>query len=281
MNWQNIIFVSVATIVLLAIARVVNQLIMRTSMTDSLIQRDNPAVGIEIAGYLLGVILIITSILSGPGHENLWSNVLWVGIYGIGGILLLTLVTVPSIQIILSADAMTSIKNGNVAAGIVVAGSYIGTAAVISGSFAGEGTGNIVSAIIFYAVGQISFLVITFIFRLLTAYDDSKEVMNGNVPAALSYAGNMISVGLIVGNAVLGNFLDYQTSLISFGKALLVVLALYPIRQWVVQGIFLGGGFKIYGGRLDMEISKDRNLNAGLLEATTYIATAILVTRLV
>jgi uncharacterized membrane protein YjfL (UPF0719 family) len=281
MNWQNIIFVSVATIVLLAIARVVNQLIMRTSMTESLIQRDNPAVGIEIAGYLLGVVLIITAILSGPGHGDLWSNVLWVGIYGIGGILLLTLVTVPSIHIILSGDCISAIKNGNVAAGIVAAGSYIGTAAVIAGSFAGEGTGNIVSAIIFYLVGQISFLVITFLFRLLTAYDDSKEIMNGNVPAALSYAGNMVSVGLIVGNAVMGNFIDYQTSLISFGKALLVVLALYPIRQWVVQGILLGGGFKIYGGRLDEEISKDKNLNAGVLEATTYIATAILVTRLV
>jgi uncharacterized membrane protein YjfL (UPF0719 family) len=246
-------------------------------MTDSLINRDNPAMGVEVAGYLLGVILIIASVLNGPGHESLWVNIMWVAIYGVGGILFLALVATFGLRLILSKKCIEEIKNGNVAVGIVSAGSYIGTAAVIAGSVAGEGGGNLISSLVFFIAGQLIFLIITYIFRLLTAYDDTKEVLDKNIPAAMSYAGMMIAIGLIVGNAITGKFINYEESFIDFGKALLVVLALYPIRQWLVQGLLLGGGFTLYGGRLDDEISKDRNINAGVIESITYISTAILV----
>jgi uncharacterized membrane protein YjfL (UPF0719 family) len=277
MVWQAILFVCVATTILLAVARLVNQVVMHTSMTDSLIKRDNPAMGIEISGYLLGVILIISSVLSGQDQGSFWINIMWVVIYGIGGILFLAFVATFGLKLILSKKCLQEIKDGNVAAGIVSAGSYIGTAAVIAGSVAGDGGGDWLASLVFFIAGQLAFLVITYIFRFLTAYDDAKEILDKNIPAALSYAGLMIAVGLIVGNAVTGSFISYERSFIDFGKALLVVLALYPIRQWLVQGLLLGDGFTIYGGKLDYEISKVRNLNAGIIEAVTYISTAILV----
>jgi uncharacterized membrane protein YjfL (UPF0719 family) len=280
MVWQTIIFVCVSTTVLLAVARFVNQIVMSTSMTDSLINRDNPAMGIEIAGYLLGVILIISAVLSGPGHDTLQDNIMWVSIYGIGGILFLSLVATLGLRLILSKKCLQEIRDGNIAVGIVSAGSYVGTAAVIAGSVTGEGSGNWTSTLVFFLAGQLSFLLITYIFRLLTSYDDTKEVLDKNISAALSYAGLMISVGLIVGDAIKGDFISYEKSLLDFGKSLLVVVALYPIRQWLVQGLLLGGGFSLYGGRLDEEISKDRNINAGVIEAVTYISTAVLVTGL-
>jgi uncharacterized membrane protein YjfL (UPF0719 family) len=281
MAWQTILFICAATIVLLAVARFVNQLVMHTRITEALIQRDNPAVGIQVAGYLLGVIKIIASVLSGEGHGDFWMNTLWVAVYGIGGILFLTYISTIGLQLFLSRNCMQAIREGNVAAGIVAAGSYIGTGSVISGSFAGEGSGTLAAAVVFFVAGQVAFLVITYLFRLLTAYNDAKEILNGNIPAALSYAGVMVAVGIIVGNAVMGDFVDYATGFIAFGKALLVVLALYPIRQWLVQGLLLGGGFRLYGGSLDEEISRDRNINAGVIEAATYIGAALLVTRLV
>ncbi|MBI4640938.1 MAG: DUF350 domain-containing protein, partial [Candidatus Tectomicrobia bacterium] len=250
-------------------------------ITDALIRRDNPAVGIEIAGYLLGVLWIIAAVLSGSGHSNLWFETLEVAVYGVGGILFLAFVATVGLRLFLSSHSLQAIQEGNVAAGIVAAGSYIATGSIISGAVAGEGSGTIVTAIVFFVVGQVAFVVITYLFRFLTAYRDSEEILNGNIPAALSYAGVMTAVGIIVGNAVTGDFVDYTTSFVAFGKALLIVLALYPIRQWLVQGLLLGGGFRLYGGSLDEEISRDHNTNAGLIEATTYIATALLVTRLV
>jgi uncharacterized membrane protein YjfL (UPF0719 family) len=277
MVWQTILFVCTATIILLIVARFVNQLVMKTSMTDALINKDNPAFGVQVGGYLFGVILIITAVLSGPGHKDIMIDVMWVLIYGIAGIILLAIIALWATRIILSAKCLESIRQGNIAAAIAMAGAFIGTGAVISATVTGESTGTWIPTVVFFVAGIIAFFVITYLYRLLTSYDDVKEILDKNVPAAMSYAGMMIAVGLIVGNAIKGNFISYEASFKDFGYALIVVVALYPVRQWIVQGLLLGGGFSLYGGRLDSEISKDRNINAGVIEATTYIATALLV----
>jgi uncharacterized membrane protein YjfL (UPF0719 family) len=277
MIWQTILFVCAATIILLIVARFVNQLVMKTSMTDALINKDNPAFGVQVGGYLFGVLLIITAVLSGPGHKDIMVDVMWVLVYGIAGIILLALTALWATRIILSAKCLESIRQGNIAAAMAMAGAFVGTGAVISATVTGESTGSWVPTLVFFLAGIIAFFIITYVYRLLTAYDDVKEILDNNIPAAMSYAGMMIAVGLIVGNAIKGNFITYEQSFKDFGYALIVVVALYPVRQWIVQGLLLGGGFSLYGGRLDLEISRDRNINAGVIEAITYISTALLV----
>jgi len=280
MLWQSILVDLVAIIILLLIARMMNQLVIKTGITEALIHKDNHALGIQISGYLFGVLLIIGSVLSGMGTQDLWTTVMWIAIYGIVGILFLNLFTVLGLKLIISDKCLDAIKSGNSAAGIVSAGGYIATALIIAGTVAGDSQGTWVSAVVFFIAGQVSLIIITLIFRMLTSYNDNEEIVNGNIAAALSYAGLMIAVGLIVGHAVEGDFVDYQSSFLAFGKALLVVVALYPIRQWVVQGLLLGGGFTIYGGRLDKEIKEDKNISVGIIEAAVYISTALLVTRI-
>ena len=84
----------------------------------------------------------------------------------------------------------------------------------------------------------------------------------------------------MAGYAVSGNFTGYSQGFRDFGLMMLATVALYPVRQIVVQMLFLGGGFSFRNGRLDHEIAQDRNVGAGLLEAVGYIATALIVTRL-
>ena len=50
---------------------------------------------------------------------------------------------------------------------------------------------------------------------------------------------------------------------------------MYPVRQFLIQGLIMGCGYKLYGGKLDDEIARDRNIGAGVIEAAIYIATAI------
>jgi uncharacterized membrane protein YjfL (UPF0719 family) len=281
MNWQIIFFVICSTVLLVVVARLVNQLIMNVHLIDSLVEKDNPAIGVQSAGYLLAIMLITASVLSGEGQGSIIGDVIPVIGYGIGGIIILALVSTVSLRFMLSADCMQFVREGNVAAGVVVAGSYVGTGVIIASCVSGEAHGGtFLTSLVFFVVGQLALLAITYLFRFLTAYDDVKEVLAGNVPAALSYAGIMVAVGLIVGHAIEGDFTSYTASLVDFGKALAAVVALYPIRQLLVQGLLLGGGFSIYGGRLDTEISEDRNLNAGIIEAVSYIGAALMIVRL-
>ncbi len=282
MNWQTVlqplVFISLATLVLLVVARLINQFVMSIHLTDALVQKDNPAVGIQIAGYVFGVFIIIGSVLTGSGTGKIMTDAILVMVYGVAGIILLGLITSSSLNLLLEVGASEAIRTGNVAAGITAAGSYIATACVIAACVAGDAEGgNALTSLIFLILGQVSLLLITYLFRFLTDYDDVKEILHGNIPAALSYAGVMIAVGLIVGHAAEGDFVDYSKSFLAFSKALLAVIALYPIRQFLVQGMLLGSGFKLYGGELDKEISRDRNINAGIIEAVSYIGAALLI----
>lgn len=281
MNWQIIFFVICATVLLVVVARLVNQLIMNVHLIDSLVEKDNPAIGVQSAGYLLAIMLITASVLSGEGQGSIIGDVIPVIGYGIGSIIVLALVSTMSLRFLLAGDGLQAVRDGNVAAGTVVAGSYVGTGIIIAACVSGEGRGgSFLTSLVFFGIGQMALLLITFLFRLLTAYDDKKEIFEGNIPAAMSYAGIMIAVGVIVGHAIEGDFVSYNQSLIAFAKAIAAVIALYPIRQLLVQGLLLGGGFTIYGGRLDTEISEDRNLNAGIIEAVSYIAAALMIVKL-
>lgn len=281
MNIQTTLFIVTATLVLVAAARFINQFIMNVRLTESLVQRDNPAIGVQIAGYLLATLLIIASVLTGDGHGNLAKDVLSTLLYGVGGIVLLAFVASHALKLFLNTECLESVRNGNIAAAIVAAASYIATGLVIAACVSGESKGGtVVTAVVFFLAGQVSLLFITFLFRRLTAYDDVKEILAGNMAAAFSYAGILIAVGIIVGHAAEGDFVDYLTSFTGFGKALVAVIALYPIRQFLVQGVLLGSGFSLYAGALDREICEDRNINAGIIEAVSYIAAALMIARL-
>ncbi len=281
MDWQSICFIIATTVVLLAIARYANQFLMQRVMSDELTKSDNAALGVAMAGYLFGVMLIIADVLSGEGHGDWLKDTLSVAGYGIFGIVFLLFVGAFEMRLILSSRTLEQVRSGNLAAGIALTGSFISTSQIIAATVCGEGSGgNVMTAIVFFVIGQISLLLITYVYRFLTDYDDAAEIMNGNNAAALSYAGMMIAVAIVVAQAIRGDFTDYVSSLMDYSAALIVVLAFYPVRQIFIQGILLGGGFKFYGGRLDEEIGKDKNIGAGFIEAATYISTALLAVRL-
>ncbi|MEP7272516.1 MAG: DUF350 domain-containing protein, partial [Acidobacteriota bacterium] len=201
--------------------------------------------------------------------------------YGIGGILAMT-----ATGLIFGVysrwtglDLMAQIKGGNVGAGIISAAEYLAASYLVSGALTGEGVG-IAPTVVFWLAGLLALIVITHLFRYLTAYDDIGEINKGNVAAAAGYAGLLVANGMMVGHAVSGDFNGYSNGFRGFGLMLLVILIFYPVRQFVVQTILLGGGFSFHGGRLDREIAEDRNLGAGLLEAVGYIATAMIATHI-
>ncbi|MBL8205052.1 MAG: DUF350 domain-containing protein [Blastocatellia bacterium] len=280
MDATTIGFVALAAIILLVIARGVYQLVLGVSMTEALIHHDNKAAAIALAGFLLGVIQVIIPVFGGPTH-SFWNDLANVAAYGFVGIVVLTVsgLIFTGYCTLTGTNLKEQIGQGNVAAGITAAGAYLAVSGLTSGILTGDG-GALVPTVVFWLAGLAAMIVLTHLFRLLTAYDDAALISQGNVAAALGFAGLLVAIGMMVGYSVAGTFTGYKEGFISFGLFLLLTLLFYPVRQIVVQMLMLGGGFSLYNGRLDHEIAEDKNVGAGVLEAVGYIATALLITRI-
>jgi uncharacterized membrane protein YjfL (UPF0719 family) len=290
MAWESILFISITLVVMLMIARLVNQFIFKASMTEVISKEDKSALGIALAGFLFGVVQITTEVLAGEGHQSLLVDAGLVALWGLGSIALLTLLSLFGFKLFHGVDYMQEVQKGNVAVGIVAAARFIATSMVIAAAISGENTSTsavamsegsaALASFVFFLVGQLTLIVVTWLFRFLTAYDDAKELASGNIAAALSYSGLMIGMGIAIHKGIKGEFIGYVAGLLSYAKSMSVVIAFYPIRQFLVQGLLIGGSFALYGGTLDQEISRDRNIAAGTIEAMAYIGTALLITRL-
>jgi uncharacterized membrane protein YjfL (UPF0719 family) len=275
----EVVFVIVAALVLLALARWVLQWIFGYPLRTLLTDHDNLAVGLAVVGYLFGVIWTIKVLLGTPS-QGFWLDVLGVLLYGGLGIVLLTAVAMVSCRFFLGGAVREQLEAHNVAAAIVAAGVYVATSLTYSGALEGEGGGFWV-LLLFFVLGQLALLGITHVFRWLTGYDDVREIAAGNVAAALALAGLLIAVGVVVGRAAAGTYTGLLNSLGAFVVALLAVVAFYPVRQLVVQSLILGGPIRWRGVLLDSEIAQDRNIAAGLLEAVAYLTTALFVTYMI
>jgi len=155
------VFVILAAVVLLALARWVQQWLYGKTLHALLTEDDNPAMGIAIAGYLFGVFWAVTALLGNlkdPAHHyellpDLW-NVL---LYGVVGIVLLTAVALGTCRVFLGTGIQEQLAARNVAAAIVVAGVYIATGLTYSGTLSGEG-GSFGILLLFFLLGQLALL---------------------------------------------------------------------------------------------------------------------------
>lgn len=280
MDASTIGFVVLAIIVLLIIARVVYRLLLGQGMTETLINHDNKAAAVSLGGFLLGVIQVVIPVLIGPSH-SFWADVKGVAAYGIGGIIAMTIAGLAFEQYSRWAGAplREQIAEGNLSAGIIDGAIFFASSQIVAGALTGDG-GAIIPTIVFWMAGVVALIIFTQIFRSLTAYNDAEAVKSNNVAAAVASAGLIIAIGIMTGYAVSGNFTGYSQGFRSFGLMMLTTVTFYPVRQILVQMLFLGGGFSFRNGRLDQEIAEDRNVGAGLLEAVGYVATALVVTRI-
>lgn len=276
MDIAEIVFVIVAVVVLLLLARFVLQWFFGNALRVLLTDHDNPAIGLAAAGYLFGVIWTVAVLMSGPGG-GLLKDIVDILLYGVVGIVLLTVVSILTCRLFLGLHVRDQLEGHNVSAAIVVAGVYVATSLTYSGALAGEGGGFWI-LLLFFILGQLALLLMTYVFRWLTAYDDVQEIASGNIAAGLALSGLLMAMGIIVSDAAAGDYTTLGDSIGSFLLSLLVFLIFYPVRQVVVQGIILGGGLSFRAILLDQEIARDRNVAAGLLEAVSYVATALFIT---
>jgi uncharacterized membrane protein YjfL (UPF0719 family) len=242
---------------------------------------NHPARAIVQAAYLFGVFSVAAAVVTGCVRgERLGADLVWTATFGGTAILLLVAAAGLGARTLLGARGKKEIEAGNVAAAIGAGSHYVASAILLARCLYGADLATLGVSIAFFAIAQTTLHVFLLLFRALTVYDDFEEIAGGNVAAALSYAGITVALALIVGRAAEGTFVDWSVSLRAYGKALLFALALYPVRQIVVQAALLRGGFALRKGRLDEGVGREKDVGLGALEAASYLATAFFVSRL-
>ena len=185
------------------------------------------------------------------------------------------------ISVLLRSRLPQEIERGNTAAGLAAGAHYVATGIITSRAVAGSdlrGLG-LSLALLRHRPAHAAPRSSSPFARSPPTTTPSRSSRE-NLAAALSYAGLTVARRAHHRPRARGRLRRLGASLAGYGKALLFVLALYPVRQILVQMAFLGGGFTLRRGPLDAAIEERRNAGVAALEAASYLATALLVGRL-
>jgi uncharacterized membrane protein YjfL (UPF0719 family) len=232
-------------------------------------------------GQVLGVFLVASSSVKGSVHHaGIAADAISVALHATVALALMMITGHLGIRLLLRSRLPAELSRGNTAAGVAAGAHYVAVAVITSRAVSTSDLRDLGISLTFFAIGQATLIVFITLFRALTVYDDAEQIQGENLAAALSYAGVSIAVAVIVARALEGDFVSWSESLKGYGGVLLFLLALYPVRQILVQVVLLGAPFTFRGGRLDTGVAAERNEGLGALEAVTYLATAFAIAEL-
>ena len=233
------------------------------------------------AGSLLALGLLLPATLRPcwtlhPTQAGLLCALLFAGV-GLAGFLLSTTLWN---RALLRGRLRGELGRGNLAAGVVAAAHAAATGIVAAHTFVADTLATLPVGTIFFVVSVVALVALSLVFRGLTSYADDQEILGENLAAATSYAGLVVALSIIVGHAADGAFVGWLPALRGFAVFLLWAVLLYPVRQILVGRWLLGFPLTLRGGALDRAIAQDHDWVVSCVEATGYLAAALLATGL-
>lgn len=264
---QNLAMLS-ATFLIILVAQLIYYKASPYCIREQL-KEGNIASALPLAGYFLSVIAIIAASSVGP-TLGLVADLQSKAIYSALGIVLLIISKFLNDKIILHKFCIKKeiIEDKNPGTGAVVFGTFIASGLIIAGSIIGEG-GGVVSALAFFAMGQLALIIFSKLYNLITKHDVHEEIEKDNIAAGVSLAGAMIAFGIILFKGVAGNFTGWYVDSINFTGEILAGFILLPVFRILFDKVLIP---KI---DLDDEVKKG-NLAVGFLEAVVLISVAVI-----
>ena len=261
-------------VIVLLIAKLIKDMTTSYKLDEELTTKDNPAVGVVLAGYFAGVVIVFLGSVLGPGSEEPLSaqvvlKMLSIDLaYAVGGIVALNVGRVVVDKLVLSQFSTTKeiIEDRNVGTAAVEAGSFVATALIVAGAIHGEGGGP-ESALAFFVLGQLVLVLFCKFYQAITKYDIHAEIEKDNVAAGMALGFSMVAIGIIVLKASSGDLIDWTTKLQWFGIDVVLGCVLLMILRKATDALFLPGT------TISQEIANDKNLNAAWVEGV--VATGI------
>ena len=267
-------FVYLAVIlVLLAVGKwVYDALHRRFVLRVELLEKDNLALAVTVAGYYLGLVIVLGGVVSGPASVSLLDDVIGLVIFGALAIVLLNLSAWVNDRLVFSRfdNEREIVEDRNVGVGILEGANYVAVGLITAGALSGEG--GMASALVFWVTGLAALVVAGVLYDRITAYDLHDQIEGGNVAVAVAFAGVLVGFGNVIRLAGEGDFVSWNESLTEFGYYLVVGLVLLPLVRLFADKVLLPGA------RLADELVKERpNLGAGVIEGVSYLAASMLI----
>jgi uncharacterized membrane protein YjfL (UPF0719 family) len=269
-------------LLLLVLFHVVQRLASQTHNLRTDAAGKNVAYLLVHAGHVTAVLLLVPGIVQEAlTHETLTGIALWAAAFAVAGVVLIQLVGELGIRLLLRKTLAQELESGNVSAGLSAGANYVAVGILAAPAIAGSDLQGLGLSCVFFAIAMVTQAAYVALFRTLTVYDDADQIQGENLAAGLSYAGVTVSVALILARALTGgDFVGWGPALTGYCGVALSVLALYPVRQLLVQGVVLGRTPTLRGGALDHAIGVERNAGLATLEALAYLATAVTLVQL-
>jgi len=263
----------IAFYILFFIGKLVNDGLHREyKLNVELVEKDNAALALAVAGYYFGLVFAIGGTMVGPSVSIL-ESLLDIFIYGAISIILINASWYICDKLILYKFKISDelIRDHNQGTGVVSAGVSIASGLIIFGAVQGEG-GNIWTVVAFWAMGQIFLILAGLVYNLITPYDIHDEIEKDNVAAGVSFAGALVAMGTIIGLAAESDFVSWKESLPAYFSYSIVGLILLPLIRFLTDKILLPTV------KLSHEIASQEkpNVGAAYIEAFSYIAAALI-----
>ena len=267
-------FVYLAVVlVLLVIGKwVFDALHRRFVLRTELIERDNLAVAAAVAGYYLGVVIVLGGVASGPASFSLLDDVIALVVFGLLGIALLNLSAWINDRIVFRQFVIQReiVEDRNVGVGVIEGGSYVAVGLITAGAMSGEG--GLASGLAFWIGGLAALIIAGLLYDRITSYDLHDQIEHGNVAVAIAFAGVLVGFGNVIRLAGEGDFVSWNASLTEFGYYTAVGLVLLPLVRLFADKVLLPGA-----SLSDELLQETPNLGAGVIEASTYLAASMLI----
>lgn len=263
-----------AVLVLFVIGKFVFDLLHpRFKLKDELVEKDNLAMAITIAGYMLGLVFAIGGIMSGPSN-GLGNDLFDIFFFGLFAVVLLNIAGVLNDKVMLYKfdNVKEIVDDRNAGTGAIVGGNYMAVGLIFAGAFSGQ-DGDLVSGCAFWLLGQVVLILISKVYNLAVKFDLHDEVERDNVAVGVAFAGILIATGNILRIGTSGDFESWQDNLIGFAAYSAMGLVILPLLRVATDRLLLPGA------RLTDElVNQDHpNVGAGLIEATSYISASLLI----
>lgn len=245
----------------------------RVRVDRELLARDNLAFAVPLGGYYLGILIVMGAPLSSPSHGGFGEEAPAVIAWGLLAILLLNLASVANRRLLFGrldlADAI--LERGNLAAGIVAAGSHGANALLILGALSDEG--GFAPAAVFWLYAQLLLAVAVRTFLHLVRYDLAVEIARDNRAVALTLAGVLVAMGNVLRMAIGGAFEGWGAGFAAATGYALVGLVLLFAARWLTDWLLLPG----VTIREEVVEQAVPNVGVGYLEALFYLGVSFLI----
>lgn len=265
-------------VVVLTLAKLCRDLVSPYATDVELTSKDNPAFGLAVAGYYAGTVCVYLGATQAeglPADAGSAAVLRALGIdlaWAVGGIIALNLTRWVMDRVLVAGTRNSEeiVNHRNLAAGAVECGAYLASGLVLAGAISSTG-GTVLTALVFFLLSQFALVVLGRGYERFAGYDVASEVRKGNFAAGVPFALTLVALSLLMLKATSGDFVSWRVSLGFFAFDAIGGFLLLMLLRWVTDLALLPHT------RIQEEVVRDRNVNAGLIEGVLAVGIAAII----